>query len=150
MKEIDNNPIMDWEECKREFIRKIEIDEERTDSIKKMALKRLEMTKEIESSKPISQENVSFIIEDYYEVIKELLIAYMLKNGMRSKNHQCLISYFYKENPEHEREVFLIAQMSFFRNRLDYYGEKVPLDFYTDNKDDFDMSRIVFYVNSLL
>ena len=135
---IDDKKIMSWEECRRDFIRHVEIDKERIKSIKKTALKRLEMTKEIELNKPISPDNVSFIIEDYYEVIKELLVSYMLKNGMRSKNHQCLISYFYKENPEYEREAFLISQMSFFRNRLDYYGEKVPMDFYTYNKDDFD------------
>jgi len=135
---IEDKKIMSWEECRRDFIRHVEIDKERIKSIKKTALKRLEMTKEIELNKPISPDNVSFIIEDYYEVIKELLVSYMLKNGMRSKNHQCLISYFYKENPEYEREAFLISQMSFFRNRLDYYGEKVPMDFYTYNKDDFD------------
>ncbi len=56
---------------------------------------------------------------------------------MRSKNHQCLISYFNLKNPHLESEVILIAQMSYFRNRLDYYGESVPLDFYEKNKERF-------------
>ena len=57
---------------------------------------------------------------------------------MRSKNHQCLISFFHLKNPNHEREAFLISQMSFFRNRLEYYGEKIPTIFYETNKDEFE------------
>ena len=86
----------------------------------------------------IKSENVSFVVEDYYEVIKELLVAYLLKNGLKSGNHQCLISYFYKENPDYEKEACLISQMSFFRNRLNYYGEDVPMEFYEKNKDEFE------------
>lgn len=129
----DDEPIS-WDICKREFIRKVEIDLERVESIKKKALLRLKRAKET----VISKDNISFIVEDYYETIKELLVAYMLKNGMRSKNHQCLISYFHKENPEYERETFLVSQMLFFRNRLDYYGEDIPMDFYDTNKEEFE------------
>ena len=28
--------------------------------------------------------------------------------------------------------------MSFFRNRLDYYGEDIPAEFYKNNKDEFE------------
>ena len=92
--------------------------------------------------------NVSFAVEDYYEVIKELLIAYMLIHGLRSKNHQCLISFFHKENPDYEREAYLIAQMSFFRNRLEYYGEDTPLGFYEKNKENFE--RIIQIIKDLI
>lgn len=133
MKNIDDDKIMNWDECKRVFIKYVQVDKERIESIKKRALERLNLVKTYDS-----REFASFIVEDYYEVIKELLVAYLLKNGMRSKNHQCLISYFYKENPDYEREAFLIAQMSYFRNRLEYYGEKIPTSFLQDNKDDFE------------
>ena len=43
-----------------------------------------------------NENNVSFIVEGYYEVIKEFLVALLLSNGLRSKNHQCMISYFLK------------------------------------------------------
>lgn len=130
LKEAD---IMNWNECEERFIREVEIDEERAKSIIKKALQRLKRAEETK----ISEENVSFVVEDYYEAIKELLVAYLLKNGLRSKNHQCLISYFYKQNPDYEKEAFLISQMSFFRNRLDYYGEDIPMDFYLKNKEEF-------------
>ncbi len=122
--------MMDWNKCE-EFIRKVEIDEERIKSIIEKAEQRLKIVKEMK----VSEERVSFIIEYYYEVIKELLVAYLLKNGLRSKNHQCLISYFYKQNPDYEFEANLISQMSFYRNRLCYYGESVPLNFYKKNKE---------------
>lgn len=126
--------IMSWRECEEEFIRKVEIDEARISSIVKKAMQRLDRAK----STKINIENVSFVVEDYYEVIKELLVTYLLKNGLRSKNHQCLISYFYKENPDYEKEAHLISQMSFFRNRLNYYGEDIPIEFYEKNKYNFE------------
>lgn len=125
---------MDWSVCEREYIRKVSPDPERVGSIKKMALLRLARAR----SEKVSQSTISLIVEDYYEVIKELLVAYLLKNGLRSKNHQCLISYFYKENQGMEREANLISQMSFFRNRLGYYGEKIPFDFYESKKEEFE------------
>jgi uncharacterized protein (UPF0332 family) len=127
--------IMDWNYCEKNFIRKVEIDLERVESIidkAKKRLKRCKMTK-------INNEMISFIVEDYYDVIKEFLIAYLLKNGLRSKNHQCLISYFLKQNPDLEKECILIQQMSFFRNRLNYYGEEIPMKFYLKNKKNFDI-----------
>jgi uncharacterized protein (UPF0332 family) len=75
-------------------------------------------------------------------------VTYLLKNGFKSKNHQCLISYFHKENPKFEREAMLIAQMSYFRNRLDYYGERVPLDFYITNKED--IAKIIELLKNML
>lgn len=141
IKEVD---IMNWNECERTFIRNVKIDKERIISITKKAMLRLDRARKTE----ISFENVSFVVEDYYEVIKELLTAYLLKHGLRSKNHQCLISYFYKENPDYESESFLISQMSFFRNRLNYYGEDIPMEFYKKNKEEFE--RIIKIVLKLI
>lgn len=136
--------VMDWEDCKEKFIRKVEIDEERINSIIDKALKRLKRAQNTE----VNLDTVSLIVEDYYEVIKELLVAYLLKNGLRAKNHQCLISYFYKKNPDYEREALLISQMSFFRNRLNYYGEDIPLEFYKENKEEFE--RLIKLIKDLI
>src|SRR3989338_8669138 len=126
--------LMDWKECEVNFIGKVSVDEERIKSIIKRAFQRLKRAK----GTKINLENVSFVVEDYYEVIKELLVAYLLKNSLKSRNHQCLISYFYKKNPEYEKESYLISQMSFFRNRLEYYGEDTPMSFYEKNKKEFE------------
>lgn len=124
------NDIMSWKKCEREFIRKVEIDLQRTTSIEKKALRRLNRAR--------NSKEIDFAVEDYYEVIKELLTAYLLKNGLRSSNHQCLISYFLKENKNMESEAILIQQMSFFRNRFTYYGEDIPSEFHTENKENFE------------
>lgn len=122
---------MNWNECEKEFIRKVEIDKERIKSIFEQAMQRKKMIESIKTS----GENISFIVEGYYEVIKELLVAYLLKNGLKSKNHQCLITYFYMKNNEYEFEADLISQMCYLRNRLNYYGEMIPLNFYNKNKE---------------
>ena len=125
--------VMNWNECEKRFIRKISVDRERIKSITNKVEKRLKRIRNTE----INVETVELVVEDYYEIIKELLVAYLLKNGLRSGNHQCLISYFYKQNPDYEKETQLILQMSFFRNRLNYYGEDIPMEFYQNNKQEF-------------
>jgi len=136
--------VMDWDECKKKFIREVEVDKERIMAIMDKASKRLKRAQETE----VDKDNISFVVEDYYEVIKEILIAYLLRNGLRSKNHQCLFSYFYKKNPNYEKEIHLILQMSFFRNRLNYYGEDIPLEFYQKNKEEFE--RIIESLKNLI
>ena len=138
------NDIMNWEECKRNFIKQVEIDIDRIKAIEEKAMLRLKRAKNTK----INQENVFLVVEDYYEVIKELLVAYLLKNGLRSKNHQCLISYFYIKNKLYEKESYLISQMSFFRNRLNYYGENIPVEFYNKNKEDFE--KIISVLKGLI
>jgi len=126
--------IMNWNKCELEFVKKVEVDLNRIESLKKTSLLRLNRARSTHASK----ENISLIVDDYYEAIKELLVAYLLKNGFKSKNHQCLISYFAKMNPLLERESLLLSQMSFFRNRLEYYGEFVPVEFYSTRKEEFE------------
>ena len=136
--------IMDWRDCEEGFIREVEIDKEKADSIIETAGARLEFLKSLQAD----ENNVSFIVEGYYEVIKELLVAMLLSKGLRSKNHQCLISYFYHNYPEHEGEAHLISQISYLRNRLDYYGEAINFAFYEKNKEEFD--KIVEMLKRLL
>ena len=124
--------ILSWALCEKEFVRKIEVDKERINSIKFMALIRLDRARN-----PFNG-NLSLSFEDYYEVLKELLTGYMLSFGMRSQNHQCLISFFYQQNKDSENDVNLMQEMSFYRNRLNYYGEQIPDSFYENHKEDFE------------
>lgn len=126
---------MDWGECEKQFIKKVEIDPSRIKFLVKASELRI---KNLLEKKKVTNENVSFIIEGFYEAIKELLTALLLKNGMRSKNHQCLISFFYKNYPEYEKEAYLIGRMSYLRNRLNYYGDLIEFEFYEKNKNEFE------------
>ena len=100
--------IMDWSECEIKFIKRVEIDPSRIQFLVRASELRIKNLAE----KKTTKENVSFVIEGFYEAIKELLSALLLKNGLRSKNHQCLISFFYKTYPKYEKEAYLIGRMS--------------------------------------
>jgi|TARA_Y100000310_G_C20684133_1_gene817889 uncharacterized protein (UPF0332 family) len=136
--------IINWNLCKSKFIRTIERDDEKIASIIETSDKRLAFIK----SNNVTKENISFIVEGYYEIIKELLVALLLKNGLKSSNHQCLISFFYKEHPDHEFETNLISQMSYLRNRLNYYGEQIDFEFYNKHKEEFD--KIIVMLKKLI
>lgn len=123
--------IMDWKTCEKEFVKIVEVDVPRIQSLLSSSKLRLSRARS-----PF-QDNFSFALEDYYEAIKEVLVAFMLSYGYKSSNHQCLISFFYKET-QLEKESLLIQQMSFYRNRLAYYGEAVPSDFVKDNEHVFE------------
>ena len=125
------NKFMDWEECEEKFIRKVQVDQNKIKSILKAVEKRQIMISKLGADK----DTVSFVVENYYEIIKELLVALLLSKGLKSSNHQCLISYFYKNYPELESYTHLTAEMCFLRNRLTYYGELIDYSFYDKNKD---------------
>lgn len=126
---------MPWNECEKSFIRKVDLDPEKIRSIVGAANDRLEFI----HSLPVNEKNVSFIFENYYEVIKELLIALLLKDKLRSSNHQCLFTYFSRKFPKYESELNIITQMSYLRNRLNYYGEKVEYNYFKQNHKDFEL-----------
>lgn len=135
---------MDWGFCKKEFIKNVEKDSAKIVSLIKTADARIAFLK----SAPFSLTQVSFLVEGYYEAIKELLTALLLSKGLRSKNHQCLIAYFYKNFPTYEGEAYLIAEMSYLRNRLNYYGEQIPPQFYEKNKERFD--KIISIIKKII
>ena len=52
--------LMNWKRCERQFVRKIKIDLERVESIKKTALLRLNRAK----STKVNPESISLIVDD--------------------------------------------------------------------------------------
>ena len=135
---------MNWGKCKEEFVKNVEVDLSKINALIKTADARIEFLK----SAAFSDEKISFLVEGYYEAIKELLTALLLSKGLRSKNHQCLITYFYKNYPNYEAEAYLIAEMNYYRNRLNYYGEQIPSAFYEKNKDQFE--RVVTKIKKII
>jgi len=122
--------MIDLTECEKYYLVNVEVDKYRIKSI----VERAKQRQDVISSLELNEITVSFIVEGYYEVIKELLVAYLLHNGLRSNNHKCLIAYFYKQNPIYEREAYLMEKLSYFRNRLNYYGEKIPQEFFENKR----------------
>lgn len=125
---LEELKFMDWGKCEVDFIRKVEADKDKIEFLLLRANKDLERAG--------GDKDASHVVEGYYETIKKILTAYLLKNGLRSKNHQCLISYLYKKFPDKEFECRLILQLSYLRNRLNYYGEEISDEFLEENKED--------------
>jgi len=110
-----------WRECLKHKVKKIKPDRERAVSLQKLAAKR---QKSIERRR--NTEEPEFLIEDYYEVIKELITAILAVKGYKSYSHECLISYLEEKQSEIEAsELKMIDQLRQTRNDLLYRGTPV-------------------------
>lgn len=125
---------MDWKICKKEYIREVGIDKDKINSILKMSSVLLKFVKKQE----IDNETASIIVKDYYEIIKELLTALLLKNRLKSDNHECLISYFKKNYPAYEYETNIIYELKNIRNRISYDGFFIEKSYLIKNKLEFE------------
>jgi len=108
---------------------KISKDKERAKDLFDMAKERLELLKLIPKDKAYK------IIEEYYEIIKELLTATMYIDGYKTLSHIKLIEYFstnYKELDENQ--IKLINTLRKFRIGIVYYGRKISQEFLINNK----------------
>ena len=106
-------------------------DKERAKDLFEMAKERLELLKLIPKDKAYK------IIEEYYEIIKELLTAIMYVDGYKTLSHIKLIEYFssnYKELDENQ--IKLINTLRKFRIGIVYYGRKISREFLINNKDE--------------
>ena len=110
--------IMNFEVCEREHLKSVSPDAEKIASIRKMCAARQRLIKKAE----IDNETAPIIAADYYEIIKELLVALLLKSGLKSDNHECLISFFKENHPVYGYEAGAIHQLKDARNRATYDG----------------------------
>jgi len=120
-------------QSQNKHIREISPDIEKISSILKMCEVRLRFINKQE----VDNETASLISEGYYEIIKELLTALLLKNGLKSDNHECLISFFKHTHPDKEYEVQIIHALKNVRNRINYDGIFVEESYLTTNKLEF-------------
>lgn len=77
------------------------------------------------------------IIEEYYEIIKELITALMYSVGLRTLSHKALIRYL-EENYEKEftkGEIILADELRKLRNDITYYGKRVSEEFLINNEE---------------
>ena len=135
---------MDWNVCRAEHISNVTPDKGKIASMRKMCSVRLRMLK----MTVLDEETASVIVADYYEVIKELLVALLLKNGLKSDNHECLISYFKVTFSEYAYETEIIHTLKDIRNRVSYDGIFVKKEYVQDNKLEFE--HIILLLDRLL
>ncbi len=87
------------------------------------------------------------IIEQYYEVIKELITALMYLDGFKTLSHKMLLYYLEKNYSEmFSRDQFiLIDETRRLRNDILYYGRKIDPSFLGNNEE-----RIREIINKLI
>jgi len=101
---------------------KISKDERRSVALKEMASDRYKTIKELKEPYRI--------IEEYYEIIKELLTSFMYLQGFKTLSHKVLVDFAGKNIKElSSAEIQLIDELRIKRNNIVYYGEKVNLEF---------------------
>jgi hypothetical protein len=113
-----------------EEIFKIRKDKERAKDLLKMARERLELLKLIPRDKAYK------IVEEYYEIIKELLTAIMYLDGYKTLSHMKLIEYFSSKYRQlNTKEIRLVDTLRKFRISIVYYGKRISQDFLLNNED---------------
>lgn len=61
----------------------------------------------------------------YYDVLRELIEAYLSFEQVKSRNHQCLFSYLCVKHPELELSWDFFEKIRTKRNGINYYASKV-------------------------
>ena len=126
-----------------EEIFKITKDVDRAKDLLEMAEERLELI-EI-----IPKERAYKIIEEYYEIIKELLTAVMYLDGYKTLSHLKLIEYFSSNYKLlNETQIKLIDTLRKFRIGIVYYGRKISKDFLINNEEE--IAKIILILKNLV
>jgi len=135
---------LDYATCAKEHLKKAENDPFKIASILKMADARLRIISKIARD----EQSASIIVESYYEIIKELLTALLIKHDFKSSNHECLISFFKERFPEYEYEANIIYDLKDVRNNITYEGVFVKESYLSFNELEF--KHIINILKSLI
>jgi hypothetical protein len=81
------------------------------------------------------KEFASLVVEDYYEIIKEIITALMAVDGYKTLSHEVLIGYLKEFFPQFsDAEIILTDQLRQLRNKIAYKGFFVTPDFLERNE----------------
>lgn len=129
---------MSWENCLKRYVIRKEPDVRRALGIKETAKERLNY---------IKKEFPCFIrVESYYEIVKEFLIALMLIKGLKSRNHECVVSFFVNEYGEMQSDAELIHLLKRKRNEIQYEGKRPKENFLNDKEEK--IAKIIRFLES--
>ena len=130
-----------------EEIFKISKDKERAKDLFEMAKDRYNLLN------IIPKDRVYLMIEEYYEIIKELLTATMYLDGYKTLSHIKLIEYFSSNyNILDENQIRLIDTLRKFRIGVVYYGKRIKKEFLINNEGEIKriISILMKFVNKRL
>lgn len=101
-----------------EDIFKISKDIERAKDLFQIAKERLDIIKILPRDKPYK------ILEEYYEIVLELITAIMYADGYKTLSHVSAIGYISRCKILSENQVSIAETMRKLRHGIVYYGKK--------------------------
>jgi len=123
--------MRDWDENINE-VGKISKDKEKAKSLLKLIKLREENIKRINK-----KEFTTLLVEDYYEIIKELITAIMSADGYKTLSHELLIGYIEKFHKEFSAfEISIMDQLRRTRNDIAYRGIMISQEYLERNERD--------------
>lgn len=121
--------MLPWDE-KSDEVNKIRADNEKAKALLKMTELHEERAKL--TSMP---HMATLLVEEYYEIVKELITAIMSCDGWKTTSHELLVGYLAKFYPElSSAEILLIDQLRQMRNDIDYRGVMINPEYVERNQ----------------
>ena len=97
---------------------------ERVKSLIEEASKRLNFYNSI----PISEKSANYVIENMYDVVRELIEARMLLEGYKSYSHEASIAYLYNDKDFTPSLLEELDRLRRKRHGIHYYGKRVSAE----------------------
>ena len=111
------------------------VSKHRPDVEKAKALAKMVELREARTEQTPSPQFATLLVEDYYEMIKELITAIMSVDGWKTVSHELLIGYLAKFYEEfNTAEITLIDQLRVMRNDINYRGVEIKPEFVERNQ----------------
>jgi uncharacterized protein (UPF0332 family) len=133
---------MKWDDCLDYKVKKVKENPEQAKALFKLAKKRLESIK-----KRRKDEYPQFLIESYYETIRELISALLSIHGYKSYNHECLVSFIKEYYPDFFNDfmIHFLESMRKLRGDIQYRGRDIADDYLERNSSSIDeIIKILF------
>lgn len=116
---------------KSDEIFRISKDAARAKDLFEMALERINIViKSIPKSVPYK------LLEEYYEVVVQLITSLMYIEGYKTLSHISLIEYLKRNNEFGDYELEILNKMRKFRHGTVYYGRKESGNFFINHEDE--------------
>ena len=122
--------MMRWEDCLEYKVKKVKENPEQAKALFELANKRLESV-----NKRRKDEYPQFLIESYYEVIKELISSLLSIHGFKSYSHECLVSFIKEYYPDtlEDYQLHFLDSIRKLRSDIQYRGADVADDYLERN-----------------
>lgn len=121
---------MKWDECLQYKIKKVKENPEQA-----CALFHLSQIRRESLEKRKHDEYPPFLVESYYETIKELLSALLALHGYKSYSHECLLSFMEKFYPKtlDDAQIHFLNTLRVLRSDIQYRGREIADDYLERN-----------------